>query len=213
MQRTMRPAEIVSRPPNAYHRPSETTGDMKRLQSRVNGNSIKMYDCDRVTRIETTVNQAEQFKVFRAREGGPPDDQEWRTMRRSVADLHRRAEVSQAANERYASATAAVSAPKPLKDLGEPLCQRVRAPGRSPQRKLRALNPLAADDAALLAAVNDPQHTINGLRNRDLAALLYHKPARTALERQRRSARISRLLRLLRGHGIVQKVPKTHRYL
>ncbi len=179
----------------------------------VNGNSIKMYDCDRVVRIETTINQAEQFKVFRATEGGPPDAKAWRTMRRGVADLHRRAEVSQAANERYASATATMSEPTPLKDLVEPLCQRVRAPGRSAQRKLRALNPLAADDAALLAAVNDPKHLVNGLRNRDLAGLLYRQPARTKPEARRRSARVSRLLRLLRGHGILQKVPKTHRYL
>lgn len=179
----------------------------------VNGNSIKMYDCDRLTRIETTINQAEQFKVFRATEGGAPEDKAWRAMRRGVADLHRRAEVSQAANERYASATAAVSAPTPLKDVAEPLCRRVRAPGRSSQRKLRALNPLAADDAVLLAAVNDPKHLVNGLRNRDLAALLYHRLARTAQERRRRSARVSRLLRLLRGHGILQKVPRTHRYL
>lgn len=179
----------------------------------VNGNSIKMYDCDRVLRIETTVNQAEPFKVFRPKEGGPEQDKAWRTLRRGVADLHRRAQVSQAANERYAAATAAVQQTTALKDVAEPLCRRVPAPGRSGNRKVRALNPLAADDAALLEAVNDPKHTANGLRNRDLAALLYHKPAPTKQETRRRSARVSRLLRMLRAHGILEKVPKTHRYL
>jgi hypothetical protein len=179
----------------------------------VNGNSIKMYDCDRVVRIETTVNQAEEFKVFRPKEGGPEDDKAWRTMRRGVADLHRRAEVSQAANERYAAATAAVRQTTPLKDVAAPLCRRVPAPGAAGQRKLRALNPLAADDAALLEAVSDPKHTANGLRNRDLVALLYAKPARTKQQARQRSAHVSRLLRLLRAHGILQKVPKTHRYV
>jgi hypothetical protein len=179
----------------------------------VNGNSIKMYDCDRVVRIETTVNQAEAFQVFRPKEGGPADDRAWRTMRRGVADLHRRAEVSQAANERYAAATAAVRQTTPLKDVAEPLCRRVPAPGRSSKRKVRALNPLAADDAAILEAVNDPKHTANGLRNRDLVVRLYAKPARTKEEARRRSARVSRLLRLLRAHAILQKVPKTHRYV
>ena len=78
---------------------------------------------------------------------------------------------------------------------------------------MRALNPLAANDAALLEAVNDPKYTANGLRNRDLAAPLYAKPARTQEDTRRRWARVSRLLYRLRAHGILQKVPKTHRDL
>ena len=34
----------------------------------------------------------------------------------------------------------------------------------------------------------------------------------TAVERQRRSAWVSRQLRLLRAHSIIRKVAKTHRY-
>jgi hypothetical protein len=74
------------------------------------------------------------------------------------------------------------------------------------------LNPLSAQDAALLEAVNDPKHTVSGLRNRDLVAMLYPQPARTEQEQRRRSARVTRLIRLLRAHSILQKVPKTHRY-
>lgn len=178
----------------------------------VNGNSIKMYDCDRLVRIETTINQAEEFKVYRTLEADPKGDKDWRTMRRGVADLNRRAEVSQAANERYAAATAATQQTTPLKEVVEPLCRRVPAPGPSRQRKVRALNPLATDDAALLVAVNDPKHSPNGLRNRDLADMLYATPPRTTEERRRRTARVTRLIRLLRAHGILHKVPKTHRY-
>jgi len=179
----------------------------------VNGNSIKMYDCDRNIRIETTINQPEQFKVYRPSEADPEGEQQWRTMRRGVADLHRRAEVSQAANEQYAAATAAVQEKTPLKELVEPLCERVSAPGSSlSKRKVRALNPFSADDAELLAAVNDPKHAANGLRNRELLAMLYAKPARTPVDQRRRSGRVTRLIRLLRAHGILRKVPKTHRY-
>jgi hypothetical protein len=178
----------------------------------VNGNSIKMYDCDRVVRIETTINQAEEFKVYRPTTADPAGAKDWRRMRRGVADLKRRTLVSQAANDRYAAAAAAVQETTPLKEMAEPLCRRVPAPGRTSQRTVRALNPLAADDAALLEAVNDPKHAVNGLRNRDLASTLYAAPARTKEERRRRSARVSRLIRLLRAHGILHKVPKTHRY-
>jgi hypothetical protein len=169
----------------------------------VNGNSIKMYDCDRVVRIETTINQAEDFKVYRPTAADPAGAKDWRRMRRGVADLKRRTLVSQAANGRYAAAAAAVQETTPLKELVEPLCRRVPAPGRTSQRKARALNPLAADDAALLQAVNDPKHAVNGLRNRDLESILYAAQARTKEQRRRRSARVSRLFRLLRAHGIL----------
>ena len=183
-----------------------------RIKHWVNGNSIKMYDCDRVVRIETTVNNASEFKAFRASEADPQGEKQWRVMRRGVADLHRRAEVSQAANERYATAAAAMQETTPLKDVAQPLCRRVPPPGKTRARKVRALNPLSAEDAALLEAVNDPKHTVSGLRNRDLVALLYGQQARTKQEQRQRSARVTRLIRLLRAHGILQKVPKTHRY-
>ena len=78
---------------------------------------------------------------------------------------------------------------------------------------MRALNPLAAGDAALLAAVSRPEFLINGLRNRDVRRLLYGPDPATAAEQRRQSAAVTRQLRLLRGHGLIHKVPKTHRYV
>jgi hypothetical protein len=53
---------------------------------------------------------------------------------------------------------------------------------------------------------------VAGLRNRDLVAALYRKEVTDAVEKRRRSARVTRLIRLLRSHGLLQKVPNTHRY-
>jgi hypothetical protein len=78
---------------------------------------------------------------------------------------------------------------------------------------VRALNPLAAGDAALLEAVSRHEFLINGLRNRDLRGLLFRGPAADTAEERRRSAAVTRQLRLLRGHGLIHKVPKTHRYV
>ena len=53
---------------------------------------------------------------------------------------------------------------------------------------------------------------VTGIRNRDVVAALYKEETKDALEKRRRSARVTRLLRLLRGHGLLHKVPKSHRY-
>jgi len=78
---------------------------------------------------------------------------------------------------------------------------------------VRALNPLAAPDAALLEAVGSHEFLINGLRNRDLRRRLFGTKAVAAPEQRRQSAAVTRQLRLLRAHGLIQKVPKTHRYV
>ena len=79
---------------------------------------------------------------------------------------------------------------------------------------MRALNPLGEQDAALLLAVNGGEFTLAGFRNKDVRGLLYPASAkRTPSEQQRQSAAVTRLLRLLRGHGLIKKVNKTNRYL
>lgn len=180
-----------------------------RLKHRVNGNSIKMYDKEQsVLRVETTLLNPRDFRVYRPSQADPDGPADWRAMRKGVADLHRRGEVSQAANERYLNQLAAVDAEATVAELGAPVCRRVLRDGRS----WRALNPLADDDAQLLAAVSRGEFAINGFRNRDLQALLY-PPTTSPAERRRRSTQITRRLKLLRMHGLISKVSKTHRYI
>ena len=52
---------------------------------------------------------------------------------------------------------------------------------------------------------------LNGFRNRDLRIALFGAPT-DATASKRQSARITRLLGLLRAHGIIHKVSGTHRY-
>jgi hypothetical protein len=192
----------------------EVVSDLKRrpegirLKHYVNGNSVKMYDKQgSVLRIETTIIQPRDFKVFRGTEEKPQAKQ-WRQLRKGVADLQRRAEVSQASNERYATALSAAYCSKPLKELAEGVCRRKR----HQNRPVRALNPMGADDAALLETVSRGEFAINGFRNRDVRKCLYAKPTADPREQKSRSSAITRKLRLLRAHGLIKKVPKTHRY-
>jgi hypothetical protein len=183
-----------------------------RLKHWVDRNSLKLYNHLNVLRPETTINDPKGFRSYRTAEGDPQGEKAWRVMRRNVADLHRRAEVSQAANERYLEALAGIAETKTVKELTEPLCQRAPEPGKKPGRKVRALNPLAATDAALLTAISDPKYMVNGVRNRDLVQALYPEAPTDPIEKRRRSARVTRLIRILRGHGLLHKVPRTQRY-
>ena len=53
---------------------------------------------------------------------------------------------------------------------------------------------------------------INGFRNKDLQPFLYTTSTRSVEESRRRSAAISRKLRLLRHHGLIQKIQNSYRY-
>jgi hypothetical protein len=235
-----------------------------RIKHWLNGNSLKRYDKTSVLRVETLIRDPGDFKVYRPAEGDPGGPKDWRPMRKGIADLHRRAEVSQAANARYLGALTAVQDATPLRQLAEPLCRPAPVPirhrgtpagpaaasagagagpaaatevpaaaadaganaalapvpvaaaagtGAARPRRVRALNPLAAADAALLEAVSRHEFLLNGLRNRDLRPLLYPAQAASAAEERRRSAAVTRQLRLLRAHGLLHKVAKTHRYV
>ena len=97
--------------------------------------------------------------------------------------------------------------------LGKRVRMRRDGQGMIRARWHRGLNPLTAEDAALLIAVSRPEFTQNGLRNRDLCALLYATPPRDAAEGRHSSAAVSRKLSLLCAHRLLQKVPKIHRYV
>lgn len=178
-----------------------------RIKHWVGQNSLKLYDKQgSVLRTETTINNAQLFKVYRPKEGGPEDELAWRNMRQGVVDLQRRAEVSQACNERYLSALAKTSDERSFEESLD-ICRPVRWEGR----QVRGLNPFGAD-AALLSELGRGDYNLNGLRNRDLQTHLYKHAPKDDAEQRSRSGQVTRQLRMLRAHGLIKKVPKTHRY-
>jgi len=180
-----------------------------RVKHRVNGNWLKMYDKQgSVLRVETVLNDPTDFRVYRPKEGGPQGDLQWRALRRGVADLYRRAEVCHAANERYLDALAVADADQPLGRQLDRLCQPTTWKGQH----LRGLNIWGAD-APLLAAITRGEYLLNGFRNRDVREQLYGAQPSRAREQRKQAGRVTRLLRLLRAHGLIRKVPHTHRYL
>lgn len=190
----------------------KTTYQGSRVKYWVGTNSLKWYDYGHLLRVETTINDPSFFRVYRTAQDNPDGPLAWREMRRGVADLHRRTEISQKVNDRCLQGMATVREARNVRELAEPLCVRVSEPGAPAARKVRALNPWSKADGALLLAISNPKWMIVGLRNRDLVAELYPQTTNNAQEKRRRSSRVTRLFRLLRGHGLLQKVPHTHRY-
>ena len=95
-----------------------------------------------------------------------------------------------------------------LEELTAVVERRIRWKGHS----VRALHPFHPEDYALLQAVYRGEFNLTGFRNKDLQALLYSADPKTRPEQRRRSAAISRKLRMLRAHGLIRKRAHSHRY-
>jgi hypothetical protein len=181
-----------------------------RVKHWLRGNSIKMYDkAGSLIRVESTIGNASDFKVLRPAHDDPEGALAWRPLRKGVADLHRRAQISQRSNETYLDALAAVDDTTPCARLFDT----VSRPVIDRKRRVRALRLADPDDLALLEAVSRGEFAPAGFRNRDIRRLLCGTLANSSPHDLRRSsARTSRRLRLLRAHGVIKKIPKTHRY-
>ena len=185
----------------------------QRVKYWKDGNSAKSYDKAYTSEgavlraAETTLNNVSMFRTYRPKEGGPAGDLQWRQMRKGVADLHRRAEVSQQINDRVINALASVDDSRTLEELTTGIQQPVQWKGV----RVRALQPLGADKP-LLEAINHGDFLLRRFRNRDLQQILFDGEATSPKQQRRRSAAISRKLRMLRAHGLIRKVPHTHQY-
>lgn len=181
-----------------------------RIKHSVNNNSIKLYDKQgSVLRVETTLNNNRDLKVYRRKEGQRSGPQSWQRLRKGIADLRRRAQLSQAANQRYLAALAATDTDSTLGHFTQDLCRPVRSQGK----RIRALRPWDPQELDLLRHISRGEFLITGMRNRDLVPVLFPRLNNSPRDRKRACAAVSYRLRILRAHGLIAKVPGTHRYL
>ena len=127
-------------------------------------------------------------------------------MRKSIADIKRRAEVCFAANSRYLDALSVVGESLPVRKVLDPLAKRLTRDGRF-YRPLHSVDPV---DAGLLSAISRGEFLLHGFRNQDVRKLLDPGSEASPNARRKACAQISRRFRLLRAHGLVYKVPKTN---
>jgi len=182
----------------------------RRVKHRMQRNSLKMYDdpLAQLLRVETTLNNPREFRVLRVVETPTGRQRRWRPMGKGVANLWRYAQVGEQSNGRYLDALAyAQPKGKAIAELDR-LCH----PRTENGKRYARFHPVSAEDCALFAAVLAGEHALNGFRNKHVQARLYPSPARSPAERQQRSARVTRALAKLRGHGLIAKVKDSRLY-
>jgi len=180
-----------------------------RIKHRVEENSIKMYDKQEcVLRVETTINNPRRFKLRGKVTIRGRMKMGWRKMRKGVADLRRRLKLCRAANHRYLDALAAVS----VQQEAGLLLDRVSYSKVQQGRAYRGLRPVSAEECRIFGILLDGSFLLAGFSNQQVRQRLYQGSLADHEEQKRRSGRMSRYLRLLRAHGLIHKLPHTHRY-
>jgi hypothetical protein len=130
-----------------------------RIEHRVKENWLKMYDkSGLVLRVETIINNPEEFRVRKKVTRDGRRQTEWVAMRKGVAWLFRYREVSLMANSCYLEAHDPTYAKR---DLDRVTTRKKDAAGRG----CSGFNPVARHDAELFQAVMDGEHCLRGFTN------------------------------------------------
>jgi hypothetical protein len=194
----------------------EVTTDLRkrvegvRIKHHVNKNSIKLYDkAGSLLRIETTINDSRDMRVVRPVKRGGKQVLARGKLNAGVTDIHRRVDASREANMRYLEALSCVGDSTPARAILDSVAQ----PVKTGKRRWRPLHPVGRADANVLAQLLDGRHTLHGFRNANLRQALFPNQASADPDQRRRmSAKVSRILGLLRAHSLIRRLPHSHRY-
>lgn len=177
-----------------------------RIKFKMKSNSIKMYDKFSSLRIEMTINDPREFKVFKdVRHRDGTISRRWVPMGKSIANLYRYAEISKAANKRFLDSLQNILPVKSLEKEINKICSRRMANGKT----ITGFNVWEPDTFQLFETISQGKYLIKGFTNRDIRAELF--PLKADVKKQ--SGKTGRLLRKLRAHGIIKKIPHSQRYL
>lgn len=178
--------------------------DGLRLRHWLGGNSVKIYNQFNVLRIETTVNNPGHFKTVRP--SGSEGELRAMPMRKGVVDMNMRAKISNAVNERVLD-----SLPLSTGERVQDILARVTAAKTVDGRRVRGLRPFDRD-LPLLKIVGQNEWALTGFSNAQIREYLrQHQNFRHKTDKQL-AGYVTRMIRLLRDHGLIRKLPLQHRY-
>ena len=177
-----------------------------RIKFKLKSNSIKMYDKFNCLRIEMTINDPKEFKVYKeVHHKDRTASMQWVPMGKSIANLYRYAEISKTANKRFLDSMCHVIPQKSVEEEINHVCQKKKVKGKT----YSGYNVWSPETFHLFETICDGRYLIRGFTNRDIRQSLYKKGAESAKSRGKMSREFSKL----RGHGLIRKIPHSRRYL
>lgn len=176
------------------------------VKHRAGRNTIKMYDKLSVLRIETTINNPRDFKVYKPVDHG--SSWRWCPMGKGVANMYRYAEIGQGANRRYLDALMSILPKGEAIDALDGLCRSHVHRGK----RVSKFHPVTRQDCHLFEAILQGDHILRPFRNGDIDTLLHPVPPTSQQDSRRRSSQVWRILTKLRGHGLIARVPHSRAY-
>lgn len=172
-----------------------------RIKHFMGANSIKMYDkASKVLRVETTVNDITEFKVYRevlTRSG--QTEMKFASMKKSIYSLHDLAKQCQSSNARYLDFIASFED----NSEGKKNLWKISKKETDNNRSYREFNFFNENDAQILNALMSGGFNINGFRNKNL---------RKILNNQFSSAQMSRIIKRLHVFGLIKKIKNSFKY-
>jgi hypothetical protein len=164
-------------------------------------NNIKMYDkSNKVLRIETTINDVSEFKVFReviSRDG--KTQRKFAPMKKSIYSLYELTKECLSANIRYLDFIATFGD----NSEGKKNLHLISEKKFDKNRSYKGFNFFDKEDANFLNVLDSGEFNINGFRNKNLREKLNYRYS---------SPQISRLLKRLYVHKIIKKIKNSFKY-
>jgi len=170
-----------------------------RIKHTMGSVSIKMYDkFSKILRIETTSNDICFFKHFREvvhRDG--TKSFQMAPLKKNIYSLSSLADNLKASNKRYLEFISSFD----NKESGRKRLEKITSSKNDSNRNYKGFNFFSAADLAILMAILRGEFNINGFRNKSLQKLLGFN-----------GAKISRLIKRLRVHGLIKKARDSYKY-
>lgn len=181
-----------------------------RIKHKMKSNQVKMYDKYSCLRIETTINEPHEFKVWKFKYDEITGESiegsgHWTPMGKSISNLYRYAEVSKATNNRYINALPnPVDVVTPVKDI-ENISKSIEVSNRH----ITGFNILKEDTTTLLEIIASGDFIVNGITNKELRCRFFKKED---FNSSRIRNKTTRLLNKLKCHGLIRKVNNSSKY-
>jgi hypothetical protein len=190
----------------------EVVSDMKkrpegvRIKHRMKSNSIKMYNKTSVLRVETTINQPKEFKIYKEVTRKGEKVMAWVPMGKSIANLYRYAQVSEESNMRYLESIAEFETKYEHVLELEKLCDKTVINNKV----YTGLNPLSKENTDIFLAVLDSRNCINHFSNATIREAIF--PDIEEVNKTKFRNKTTRILSKLKAFGLITKIPHSFKY-